>query len=347
MTTLTRVFAKLFGSDAPLEEIGIFGSAKAGNFQTSKNIATIQSLPAYTEGWGSAVVSSDNFPPMEEVTGVLNTLSYQICYLLQEGISVYNSETEYSNTSIVKVVNGNQVDFYLSQADGNQGNSLSNTTYWRKADIVGTREVGVPQITLNPNLTLPDNCIWLEGQEDDLTNPDFPNLKNIYGTAYNTTETHTGKYSLPDFRNKYICGLNIVNGSTSTQMGYVDAGLPSITCSTAPNHTHGVGSYYIYGVANRIGRTSASGTSRGGCLFDSTDKVSSSGFNSSTDSYAHSIQIRAGVDGTWHNSEQYYGFYGSSGASGSHSHTITTSVPTNLNTVKVDGIKVRVYTRYE
>lgn len=343
MTTLTRIYAKLFGSDASLNEIGVFGSAKALNPQRSKNITEIQSLPAYTEGWGSAVVSSDNFPPMEEVTGVLNTLSYQICYLLQEGIPVYNSETEYSKTSIVKVVNVNQVDFYLSQADGNQGRSLSDTDWWRKADIVSTREVGVPQITLNPNLILPDNCVWLEGQPDDLTNPDYPNLFNIYGTSYNTDDTPAGKYSLPDFREKYICGLDIVNGSTSTQMGYVSAGLPNLQLTTTQDgaHDHDRGTMNITGgFFNLISHVTASmGTGRGAFY---NNYYTGDGLHQLNGTYIGDEHEGIGFDAsrTWS---------GRTETTGSHQHSVISSNPIvgSSNTVKVDGIKVRVYTRFE
>lgn len=342
MTTLTRIYAKLFGSDASLNEIGVFGSAKALNPQRSKSITEIQSLPAYTEGWGSAVVSSDNFPPMEEVTGVLNTLSYQICYLLQEGIPVYNSETEYSNTSIVKVVNGNQVDFYLSQADGNQGKALTNTTWWRRADIVSTREVGVPQITLNPNLILPDNCVWLEGQY--WLRSEYPNLFNIYQTTYNLSDdTDDTRFRLPDFREKYICGLDIVNGSTSTQMGYVSAGLPNLQLTTTQDgaHNHGRGTMNITGgFYNLISHVTTSMGSTRGAFYNNYYK--GDGLHQLNGTYIDDKHEGIGFDAsrTWS---------GRTETTGSHQHSVNSSNPIvgSSNTVKVDGIKVRVYTRFE
>ena len=133
MATLSRVTGKLFGGSAPLDEIGQFGSAKAGSLYNTQDVATIQSLPAYSNGWGSAIITSRNFPPIEEVTGVLKTISYQNCYLLQEGVPVYDINTEYSATSIVKVINGNNLAFYISLVDGNIGNSLSDGTKWVKA----------------------------------------------------------------------------------------------------------------------------------------------------------------------------------------------------------------------
>lgn len=137
MAKLTRVTGKVFGGSAPLDEIGQFGSALAGDPTNTQDVATIQALNAYSEGWGSAVISSLNFPPIEEVTGVLKTISYQGCYLLQEGIPEYDAGTNYSNTSIVKSVNGDELIFYVSKVNDNLGNPLNDTDYWARAILDG------------------------------------------------------------------------------------------------------------------------------------------------------------------------------------------------------------------
>lgn len=219
MTKLQRVTGKVFGGSAPLNQIGQFGSALAGNPTNTQDVATIQALSAYSNGWGSGVVTSRNFPPIEEVTGVLKTISYQACYLLQEGIPEYDINTEYSNTSIVKSISGNELIFYISLADNNIGNSLTDTNYWTRAVFVGSNPIGAPQLTLNPNATLPDNCIWLEGAAISRTT--YANLFAIYGTTYGAGDGST-TFNLPDFRNRAIWG--------SDTFGYLSAGLP--------NHQH-------------------------------------------------------------------------------------------------------------
>lgn len=218
MTKLQRVTGKVFGGSAPLNQIGQFGSAKAGTPFNTQDVATIQALSAYLNGWGSGVVTSRNFPPIEEVTGVLKTISYQACYLLQEGIPEYDINTEYSNTSIVKSISGNELIFYISLADNNIGNSLTDTNYWTRAVFVGSNPIGAPQLTLNPNATLPDNCIWLEGAAVSRTT--YANLFAIYGTTYGKGNGST-TFNLPDFRNRVIWG--------SDTFGYLSAGLPDIT----------------------------------------------------------------------------------------------------------------------
>ncbi len=219
MAKLVRVTGKVFGGSAPLDQIGQFGSAKAGTPTNTQDVAEIQSLQAYSNGWGSAIVTSRNFPPIEEVTGVLKTISYQGCYLLQEGAPEYDINTEYSNTSIVKSVNGNELIFYISLQNNNIGHPLTDTSYWARAVFTGSTPIGAPQITLNFNATLPENCIWLEGAEVSRTT--YSILFGIYGTTYGAGDGST-TFKLPDFRNRAIWGAD--------SAGYIEAGLP--------NHQH-------------------------------------------------------------------------------------------------------------
>lgn len=226
MAKLTRVTAKLFGGSAPLSEIGQFGSALAGTPTNTQDVATIQALSAYDKGWGSAVISSRQFPPIEEVNGVLKTLSYQNCYLLQEGVPEYDASTEYSNTAIVKSISGNELIFYISLKNGNIGKSLSDTNYWARAVFTGSSPIGAPQITLNFGTTLPVNCIWLEGAIVSRTT--YSTLFGIYGTTYGAGDGST-TFQLPDFRNRAIWG--------ASSAGYLAAGLPDIN-GTFRNNGH-------------------------------------------------------------------------------------------------------------
>ena len=218
MAKLTRVTGKVFAGDVPNTQVGQFGSALAGTPTPTTDVATIQSLAAYGQGWGSAVISSRNFPPIEEVNGVLKTISYQGCYLLQEGIPAYDVNTEYSNTSIVKDINGTQLILYVSLQDNNVGNPLTDTDYWAQVTFLGSSPIGAPQITFNFNATLPENCIWLEGAEVSRTT--YSTLFGIYGTTYGAGDGST-TFNLPDCRNRVLWG--------SESAGYISAGLPNIT----------------------------------------------------------------------------------------------------------------------
>lgn len=325
---LTRVTGKVFGGEAPLDEIGQFGSALLGTKLNTQDVATIQALEAYSQGWGSAVIPSRNFPPMEEVTGVLKTISYQACYSLQAGVPVYDIATDYGVGDIVKVVSGSTLTFYVSQTTPNIGQSLSDTTYWKPATFLGAGAIGAPQFTMNPNAILPSNCIWLEGAE--VSRIDYNNLFAIYGTAYGAGDGST-TFQLPDFRNRYICGVD-----NDLTFGYIGAGLPNLGLATTSNgaHTH------TGNTLNITGRFA---------LQTPHDEVSVSGVftkSTRTDGAAaggddcNGCNINISTSGKWS---------GNTSSNGAHTHTITSSnsLYGATNTIKTDGIKVRVYTRFE
>lgn len=329
MAKLTRVTGKVFGGSAPLAEIGQFGSALAGTKVNTQDVATIQALEAYSNGWGSAILTSRNFPPIEEVTGALKTISYQGCYLLQEGIPEYDIDTEYSATSVVKSVVGNELIIYVSKADNNKGNALSNTTYWARAVFTGTGAIGAPQFTLNMNAVLPDNCIWLEGAE--VLRADYPNLYAIYGTNYGTPTDDT-KFFLPNYKNFYVCGTD--NALTA---GYVNAALPNLglTTTAAGGHNHDRGNMEIYGAAWNVACT---GLSQGNGAFETTRPNGST--NNTMAGLSNNVTLEFIASRNW---------TGYTSWNGDHVHSITSSNPLvgSSNTVLTNGIKHRVYTRYQ
>ena len=147
MTTLSRQTQKVFASNADADQIAVFGSMKTGTPVYSTNLATLQST-AYTEGWSEALLA-DKAPYLEEMNAVQYGLSYQIAYLLQEGAPEYDASTNYSDTSIVKVIDGNGLSFYRSLVDDNLSNSLSDTDYWALIPIANVQ----PQLALKADLS--------------------------------------------------------------------------------------------------------------------------------------------------------------------------------------------------
>ena len=130
MARLTRKHQKLFAGSAANN--GVFGSLQANNPQTSNDIATLQSLPAFEEGWDSAAFSADKLPPLEEFQGVQYGISYQQCYMLQEGIAEWEANTTYYIGGFVKEITSTGFRLYISIADNNTGNIVSNTSFWKK-----------------------------------------------------------------------------------------------------------------------------------------------------------------------------------------------------------------------
>lgn len=134
MAKLERVTAKVFASDAPADKIGQFGSALAGTKLETGDVSTIQALPAYTEGWSSAVISQRNYPVLQETNGVMKNMTYQTAYIMQNGIAEYDPNTEYYTGSICKGIgNTNQ---YASWGDENVGNAVTNSDYWKNVTPV-------------------------------------------------------------------------------------------------------------------------------------------------------------------------------------------------------------------
>lgn len=138
--SLTRQTQKVFGSNADADQLAAFGTMKTGTPVYSTDLATLQST-AYTDGWSEAILD-DKAPYLEEMNAVQYGLSYQIAYLLQEGVGAYDANTTYSNTSIVKVFDNGKLYFYHSLIDNNIGHSLSDGAYWEPIPISDTRNIG-------------------------------------------------------------------------------------------------------------------------------------------------------------------------------------------------------------
>jgi hypothetical protein len=110
MAKLTRQTYKLFGGTAnPTGDsangpfIGQFGSASAGTFVGTNDVATIQNLDAWGNGWIDACQTNSKFPPLPERTGVDYVQSYGLNYLYQEGIPEYSATSTYYTGSVVKI----------------------------------------------------------------------------------------------------------------------------------------------------------------------------------------------------------------------------------------------------
>lgn len=154
MTRLKRITNKIFGNTASTTgssdtgpEIGQFGSAKAGTYNATADVETIQALPAYEQGWIGAVIPDQQYPTLPEMTGVNKVLSYQTGYLMQEGIPEWDSGTTYYKNSIVKyakvtttqTTTVSDLVLYKSLTDDNTGNNptAKNSIHWEVLNLGG------------------------------------------------------------------------------------------------------------------------------------------------------------------------------------------------------------------
>lgn len=158
---IQRHTQKIFGGNAPTDDLAVFGSFKTGNPIYTDNIGDLQS-PAYEKGW-SAALAANEAPFMEEMNGVQYVFSKQLAYLFQEGIPEYDANTEYFTGAMAKGFNTDNVPvIYRSLTDNNIGNDLSNAAHWE---------------------------VWLNGAAVDLSNLSQAGIDKIkeYATAGGTS----------------------------------------------------------------------------------------------------------------------------------------------------------------
>lgn len=123
MAKLSRFVAKIFGSSAGPNQIGVFGSLFAGSANTTTNPATAQSLSNWLTGWNGAAIDG-NAPAIEDMNAAFFVHSYQIAYMLQQGIPEWNTDTVYFQNQFCSVSGS----LYKSLTDDNTGNDPSTDT---------------------------------------------------------------------------------------------------------------------------------------------------------------------------------------------------------------------------
>lgn len=135
MPKIARKTQKILGGNS--SDNGQFGSAQAGTKILSNDPDVIQSLPAWGSGWNSATVSGLQLPTLEEMQGVQYVQTYQLAYILQEGIAEYDSATTYYQNSIVK--KPGTYELYGSITDNNTGNPLTDAVNWSLLSDLGKK----------------------------------------------------------------------------------------------------------------------------------------------------------------------------------------------------------------
>lgn len=339
MATLTRQTQKVFAGSANADQIAVMGSMKTGTPDYQTSLALLQSAE-YQQGWADAILN-DKAPYLEEMNGVQYGFSYQLAYLLQEGLPEYDANTAYGLTSIVKVISGNELILYHPiQLDANgecKGHALGDTAWWARLYFTSTTAIGNPQFTLKS--TLPPSCIWLDGSAVSRTT--YASLFAIYGTTYGPGDGST-TFNLPNFENRTIWG--------ATSFGTINAGLPNITASTDSKgaHTHTRGTMNIKGSISSTDAAEAlvypEGISVSGALYLGNKKTNFPTFvGSASGGVYQSINFDASRSGAW---------TGATSSNGAHTHNVTVTdnganVLNKSTTVQPPAIKVRVYTRYE
>ena len=163
MSKLTRKLFNLFCGNkiaTPTDNIGVFGSKKAGASAWSSDPDAIQSAH-YLNGWNDAVVSNQA-PCMDDMNALQYLFSYMIKYLYQNGIPEWLSTEEYYQYSFVRYSGSVWVSIYNGQ---NTDTPLDTSNKWRK-------------------IALP--YVWTAGRSYN-----YGDIVNYNGKGYKCMVTHT------------------------------------------------------------------------------------------------------------------------------------------------------------
>jgi hypothetical protein len=126
MAALTRKFKKIFAKNAINN--GVFGSKAAGSPATSTNPETIESLAAFLNGWDDATEGGLKLPTLEDMQGLKYDTDYHLAYIYQTGMQVYDSQTTYYTSDLVR--KNATTEIWKSLIEYNTGNALTTGSNW-------------------------------------------------------------------------------------------------------------------------------------------------------------------------------------------------------------------------
>ena len=148
MARLTRKINKLFCENAQQADVGQFGSLNAGTKIQTTDVDTIQALSAWGGGWKAATLGDNCYPTRQERNGLDYVQYYLLNYLYQEGIPEWDNNTTYYTGSLVKLINGVNVQIYQSLVDNNTA-ALSDTNSWLAWDFANRDLANLTNTGLN------------------------------------------------------------------------------------------------------------------------------------------------------------------------------------------------------
>ena len=126
MTAMIRKESKVFAGKST--DSGVFGSAQSGVPQLSTDVEALTEDDAlWGAGWNGCIVSNEDLiPPLEEMQTASYATSYQVNYLLEQGIPAWDAKTTYFIGSYVK----EEGVLFYSLIDDNIGNELNDSSSW-------------------------------------------------------------------------------------------------------------------------------------------------------------------------------------------------------------------------
>lgn len=146
MSKITRKNQKIFCGDTPVNGVvAQFGSLKATAPIYSSDPDIVQALPAWGEGWNSAVINS-YLPAIQDFNALMFIITRQLAYLFQSGVPEWNAGTTYYIGSMVSDGLGG---LYKSVIDTNLNQALTDSTKWLNYQSIKQTEIGDNYAVLN------------------------------------------------------------------------------------------------------------------------------------------------------------------------------------------------------
>jgi hypothetical protein len=146
MAKITRKNQKVFCGDTPVTGIvAQFGSLKATAPIYSSDPDIVQALPAWGEGWASAMINN-YLPAIQDLNALIFIITRQLAYLFQSGVPEWNAGTTYYIGSMVSDGLGG---IYKSVIDTNLNQALTDSTKWLNYQSIKQTEIGDNYAVLN------------------------------------------------------------------------------------------------------------------------------------------------------------------------------------------------------
>lgn len=219
MAKIQRILHKIFGDSGSSDNFAKFGSLVAGSPVKTKDILTIQSLPAWDDGWQSSIYGGNKDLLLQDLNAFSFEHSRQIGYLFQAGVSEWDASTTYYKGSIVQRTSGSDAtgELYMSLIDTNIGNAVPV-----QADNANWRWLNSPQLPAGSlldwsGLVAPTGFLRAIGQAVSRTTyaSIFANSTiTLAGNLTNGSPIVTGLASTTDLEaGHYMSGTGIASGA--------------------------------------------------------------------------------------------------------------------------------------
>lgn len=240
MAKLTRKTQKLFGENSQADEMTSFGSPTLNNPVFTRDLDVIQSTE-YVNGWFPTILEGAIRPYAEDMNGMFYLFSYQLKYILEQGIAEWDSGTTYYTNSLAKY----GTEIYISLVDNNTGNNpISSIGYWQwyaGLNNPNALPIGTIQDYAGTSLT---NNQWTFCDGRALSRTDYAELFAVIGTTYGAGDG-TNTFNVPDMRQRFSLGL-ASSGNYAT-LGATGGAIDHT--HVVKGHKHGVGNLAITGAS--------------------------------------------------------------------------------------------------